>query len=51
MMSDGQPNKVIARRMAISERTVKTHLTSVYQKLGVTDRNQAIEWARRHVGD
>ena len=46
MLCDGQPNKAIARRMDITERTVKTHLTTIYQKLGVTERNQAVEWAR-----
>jgi DNA-binding NarL/FixJ family response regulator len=48
MVGDGHPNKVIARRLGISERTVKAHLTSVYQRLGVTDRTQAALWAQRH---
>jgi DNA-binding NarL/FixJ family response regulator len=48
MMCHGHPNKTIAQHMEITERTVKTHLTSIYQKLDVTDRHQAIEWARRH---
>jgi DNA-binding NarL/FixJ family response regulator len=47
MVGDGHPNKVIARRLGISERTVKAHLTSVYQRLGVTDRTQAALWAQR----
>jgi DNA-binding NarL/FixJ family response regulator len=47
LVADGQPNKVIARRLGISERTVKAHLTSVYHRLGVTDRTQAALWARR----
>ena len=41
MVGDGLPNKTIARRLGITERTVKAHLTSVYQQLGVTDRTQA----------
>ena len=48
MVGDGHPNKIIARRLGISERTVKAHLTSVYQRLGVTDRTQAALWAQRH---
>ena len=48
MVGEGHPNKTIARRLGISERTVKAHLTSVYQRLGVTDRTQAALWAQRH---
>ena len=50
MVGAGLPNKTIARRLGISERTVKAHLTSVYQRLGVTDRTQAALWAQRHGG-
>ncbi|HEX5493303.1 MAG TPA: response regulator transcription factor [Mycobacteriales bacterium] len=48
MVGDGNPNKIIARRLGISERTVKAHLTSIYQRIGVTDRTQAALWAQRH---
>jgi DNA-binding NarL/FixJ family response regulator len=48
MISEGLPNKVIAQRLAISEKTVKAHLTSVYRQIGVTDRTQAALWAQRH---
>ena len=34
----GASNKVIAKQLNISERTVKSHLTAVFEKLGVTDR-------------
>ena len=44
---EGSPNKTIAQRLDITERTVKAHLTTIYQKLGVTDRQQAIEWAQQ----
>jgi len=47
-VADGLPNKLIARRLAISEKTVKAHLTSVFRRLGVTDRTQAALWAERH---
>jgi DNA-binding NarL/FixJ family response regulator len=48
LVAEGMPNKLIARRLEISEKTVKAHLTSVYQQIGVTDRTQAALWARRH---
>lgn len=48
MVGEGLPNKTIARRLGITERTVKAHLTSVYQRLGVADRTQAALWAQRH---
>jgi len=47
MVGDGLPNKMIARRLGITERTVKAHLTNIYQRLGVTDRTQAALWAQR----
>lgn len=50
LVRDGLANKQIARRLDIAERTVKAHLTSVYQRLGVTDRTQAALWAREHLG-
>jgi DNA-binding NarL/FixJ family response regulator len=46
LVRDGLANKQIARRLGIAERTVKAHLTSVYQRLDVTDRTQAALWAR-----
>ena len=48
LVASGLPNKAIASRLAISEKTVKAHLTSVYQSIGVTDRTQAALWAQRH---
>jgi DNA-binding NarL/FixJ family response regulator len=48
----GLPNKLIARRLEISEKTVKSHLTRIFRELGVTDRTQAALWAERHgLGD
>ena len=44
----GLANKQIARRLGISERTVKAHLTSAFQRIGVQDRTQAALWAERH---
>ena len=45
MVARGLPNKLIARELQISEKTVKAHLTSVYRTIGVTDRTQAALWA------
>ncbi|MDO9457110.1 response regulator transcription factor [Nocardioides sp.] len=48
----GMANKQIARRLGISERTVKSHLTSTFARIGVQDRTQAAVWAERNgVGD
>jgi DNA-binding NarL/FixJ family response regulator len=47
-VAEGLPNKLIARRLEISEKTVKAHLTSVFQQIGVTDRTQAALWAQRN---
>jgi DNA-binding NarL/FixJ family response regulator len=48
LVGEGLPNKLIARRLEISEKTVKSHLTSVFAQIGVSDRTQAALWARRH---
>jgi DNA-binding NarL/FixJ family response regulator len=44
----GSSNKVIARKMGISDQTVKNHLTSIMRKLAVNDRTQAVVTALRH---
>ncbi len=49
LVQSGLANKQIARRLGISERTVKAHLTSVFQRIGVVDRTQAALWAERHL--
>jgi DNA-binding NarL/FixJ family response regulator len=48
LVRQGLANKQIARRLGISERTVKAHLTSVFQRLDVADRTQAALWAERN---
>jgi DNA-binding NarL/FixJ family response regulator len=48
MVAEGLPNKLIARRLGISEKTVKAHLTNVFRTIGVTDRTQAALWAERN---
>ena len=47
LLARGLPNKLIARELGIAERTVKTHVSSILAKLGVTDRTQAALYAVR----
>lgn len=47
LMADGKSNKEIANTLDISERTVKTHLGHLFEKLGVTSRTEAIKVASR----
>ncbi len=42
MLSRGLSNKLIARRLSISEHTVKFHVSSVYTKLGASSRTDAV---------
>lgn len=41
-VADGLSNKLIAERCAISERTVKAHLTNIFKKLNIKDRVQLV---------
>jgi DNA-binding NarL/FixJ family response regulator len=49
LVREGLANKQIARRLDISERTVKAHLTSAFARIGVADRTQAALWAERNL--
>jgi two-component system NarL family response regulator len=46
-MAEGKSNKEIANTLGISERTVKTHLGHLFEKLGVTSRTEALKVANR----
>jgi DNA-binding NarL/FixJ family response regulator len=48
LVARGLSNKQIAWRLAISEKTVKAHMTSIFGRIGVADRTQAALWAQRH---
>ena len=50
LLADGRSNREIARLLRVSEKTVKTHVSSVLAKLGVADRTQAALVAVRHSG-
>src|SRR5919199_3663623 len=47
-LAAGLPNKRIARNLSYAEQTVKFHLTSIYRKLGVSSRTEAVAEAYRH---
>jgi two-component system NarL family response regulator len=47
LLADGKANKEIANALDISERTVKTHLGHLFEKLGVTSRTEAIKVGTR----
>jgi DNA-binding NarL/FixJ family response regulator len=47
LMADGKSNKEIASALGISDRTVKTHLGHLFEKLAVTSRTEAVKVATR----
>jgi DNA-binding NarL/FixJ family response regulator len=47
LIGAGAPNKVIAARLQISERTARTHVSNILRKLGLHSRTQVALWAVR----
>ena len=47
-LMEGTPNKLIARKLHVSEATVKVHVKAVLRKIGVANRTQAAMWAKGH---
>jgi len=47
LLATGLANKQIARRLAISEKTVRNHVSHMYEKLHIYDRSQAVLYAVR----
>ena len=48
LMTEGYTNTQISELLSISPNTVKTHVNSVFNKLGINDRTQAAVLATRH---
>jgi two-component system nitrate/nitrite response regulator NarL len=48
-LMDGAPNKVIARKLCVTEATVKVHVKAILRKIGATNRTQAAMWATEHL--
>ena len=51
LAADGLANKQIARRLGISESTVKVHIGNMFRHIGVRDRTSAALWARENLPD
>jgi DNA-binding NarL/FixJ family response regulator len=49
LVAAGDANKQIARKLGITERTVKSHLTNIFAAIDVTSRTQAALWAAEHL--
>jgi two-component system nitrate/nitrite response regulator NarL len=47
----GDANKVIARRLDVTEATVKVHVKAILRKVGAANRTQAAMWATGHLTD
>jgi DNA-binding NarL/FixJ family response regulator len=47
LLIEGKTNKLICRELELAESTVKTHLASIFRRLGATSRTQAVVAAAR----
>ncbi len=45
----GEPNKVIARKLDVTEATIKVHVKAILRKVGAANRTQAALWATEHL--
>jgi two-component system nitrate/nitrite response regulator NarL len=49
LLTEGAPNKVIARKLGVAEATVKVHVKAILRKLRAQNRTQAAMWATTHL--
>jgi two-component system nitrate/nitrite response regulator NarL len=47
LLLQGQPNKVIARQLGLSEGTIKAHVSAIYQIIGAKNRVEAVTLAAK----
>ena len=47
LLTEGRSNADIAERLVLSEKTVRNHLSGIFEKLGVSNRVEAAAWAAR----
>ena len=50
-LMEGTPNKLIARKLHLTEATVKVHIKAILRKIGASNRTQAAMWAKGHQHD
>jgi DNA-binding NarL/FixJ family response regulator len=48
LVAEGHSNSAMAKRLWVTEQTVKFHLSNIYRKLGVANRTAASRWAHEH---
>jgi two-component system nitrate/nitrite response regulator NarL len=48
-LTEGAPNKIIARKLDVAEATVKVHIKAILRKIGAANRTQAAMWATTHL--
>jgi two-component system nitrate/nitrite response regulator NarL len=49
LLTEGAPNKIIARKLGVAEATVKVHIKAILRKLRAQNRTQAAMWASTHL--
>ena len=50
-LTEGASNKIIARKLVITESTMKVHMKAILRKLRLQNRTQAAIWAPTHLDD
>ena len=50
VLATGAKNSEIAERLDLSPHTVKTHIYNIFKKIDASNRLQAVNWAKQHLG-